>query len=864
MDSFLNSAQRKLPALRISVVITGIMAVIFFGLIAYALRQQIRAAEKPVHVAVTWGKSDCSTCQESTESPRPKSTPAASSSSLVEPASFQVETSQPEIDRSPLPPPVKTQDVASDSTSGTSADAVPGGSKDPAATPETQDNALQPSKDTSGLSCQANAFLTLFTPEGERLWKGRVPCTKDSGYVLEADHLPLVSRSTPGQLSAQAVGHLADSVAVDLIVHGGEEEEVSLRPQVAYLQLQPVLPLLTFLFLFPAALGLGASISHLLSGWQGKAETYSHWAGICWTTVILLFGGAYYSGGHHWMVILWPDLVMSTGVVIFAFLGTLTYVAYSIYDKSEGFFTEDGLRGQRDKYFRALGGRILIAPYTAVVIQAVLAPSFPSLRGGSASLFLAFFTGLWIKVVLDILHDIGGRFLSSSTAAKVAQRLESQDESSVPPPRSGSALALRPPSPFFDAVRQARQQLYEVPGVAGVGPGTKVTDGRDTEQQAIVVYVYEKKDLPTGDPETIPAVIAGVRTDVVEIAPPSEDSPCHTPALSYFWDKIYRDHLRQRGNIQPASPQIEQVGDVLVLTVGDAQDAFFQPNARIDQKFVPRLAYELVRGRLGDRYQFIDFVLDLDGGVRPQGNYYVAVHNDIAGIHFHKDPAPLDPSPEGRFSERADWNSHRLIGCQVHGQGKRFLTPWTLLHELGHAWCAYVHLNFPDLHLLISDGPGAGHHWSSHFDNGASCMDYDRMRWVHVRDDIFRQEPVPEEDTAFCDLDLYLMGFKSRQQMEPLRFVIPRPPAAGDNLQPGEVRAEVRYVDMQRVADAVGDWRHPDTPPPNTFHQAFVVVTQDADSGRTLAQTVDTMRRSHEERFKKATGGATLKTALSF
>ena len=60
-------------------------------------------------------------------------------------------------------------------------------------------------------------------------------------------------------------------------------------------------------------------------------------------------------------------------------------------------------------------------------------------------------------------------------------------------------------------------ELLKIPGVTAVDIAFKVTDGKTTDQMAIVVHVREKKpkkSLKAG--ETVPAVIEGVVTDVIE------------------------------------------------------------------------------------------------------------------------------------------------------------------------------------------------------------------------------------------------------------------------------------------------------------------------------------------------------------
>jgi hypothetical protein len=69
---------------------------------------------------------------------------------------------------------------------------------------------------------------------------------------------------------------------------------------------------------------------------------------------------------------------------------------------------------------------------------------------------------------------------------------------------------------------RAAERLLGLPGVHAVGIGGELTGGKPTGEVAIVVFVEAKR--PPGEvpvEELIPAEIEGVRTDVVEQAPPS-------------------------------------------------------------------------------------------------------------------------------------------------------------------------------------------------------------------------------------------------------------------------------------------------------------------------------------------------------
>ena len=61
-----------------------------------------------------------------------------------------------------------------------------------------------------------------------------------------------------------------------------------------------------------------------------------------------------------------------------------------------------------------------------------------------------------------------------------------------------------------------KPQIMQMPNVVGVGVGEKITDGKRTGELAIIVLV-RKKDPMIADSVRIPAEMAGVKTDVIEV-----------------------------------------------------------------------------------------------------------------------------------------------------------------------------------------------------------------------------------------------------------------------------------------------------------------------------------------------------------
>src|SRR5215207_10239360 len=82
--------------------------------------------------------------------------------------------------------------------------------------------------------------------------------------------------------------------------------------------------------------------------------------------------------------------------------------------------------------------------------------------------------------------------------------------------------------------------------------------------------------------------------------------------------------------------------------------------------------HTLLRGAVGDRYDFMSCYLDVGSGVVNLGSAAGTIFQDATGI--------------GRwtFNFRPDWGTTRL----QHYSYFSFITLNTLLHEIGHRWLA--------------------------------------------------------------------------------------------------------------------------------------------------------------------------------
>lgn len=714
----------------------------------------------------------------------------------------------------------------------------------------------------------ARVSLSAFTSDGQLVWTTNSQ-TDDSGrFTFNENDIPIVKDIYAGVLAAEAPNFLAakKNVSIQRVPQSGNGSasaspptasqlagKLEITPSLNRISLTAYNPWLTLIVLLPALFGLLFAILHLTRFSLGMWVTYWYAIGTCilWSAVVAALAGVYVSRGYALIPLFWSDLYVSSGVVAFAFIGSIVYVAFSMPDKDPGFFEAD-LKARR-KILLTVGGRVLVAPYVALTAYGILAGTFPTLRTGASAAFFGFFTGLWIKVVLDMLNDIGTRFLSAENAQKVADRLALTEVPEAQEIPNSSAIGMRPNKAFLDAVAEARKELLQKENVIGVAPGFKLSNVTSNRvDHAIVVYVYEKEALLEGDPKRVPETYRGFPTDVTPLPPADSYKECRGPAFSVSWEKVNADHgKRLEGSVLPRADAIEQLDQVLVL--GDSS-SFFTINSNGQTEFDVKMAYDTVRPRLGDRFDFVAFLVDRDSGLKYVGDYNVQVFNDVKGIkHYLGDS----------YSQRPAWNTTRLRACQVHSETD--LAQRTLLHELAHSWCAYA--TFKDAvgaadstALLIGGSDEQGlMHWGEAFDDGRSCMDYDRAEWVVNPDGTFTKVQIADEDFTYCPLDLYLMGLMPASQVGPIRLL--------QNLELIDAdlqtyRATEKLLTLEQVKASCGTRVPPAAPA--TFRQAFVIVSSDTNAGKQYAERVNEKRKKHEERFAKATGGrATLVTKLS-
>lgn len=536
----------------------------------------------------------------------------------------------------------------------------------------------------------ATVKLSAYTTDGHLVWSTTSQTNGEGIFTFHESEIPPVKEIFGAVLTAEAPNYLADKKNVQVSEQPitppatPPQQEVKrlirITPSLNRIPLIQYNSWLTIIVLMPAIFGLLFAILHLTRYSLGMWVTYWYAFGTAalWSAVVAEMIGIYVARGYALIPLFWPDLFVSSGVVIFAFIGSIVYVAFSMHDKGKTSFFDSDMATRR-KILLTVGGRVLVAPYIALTAYGIMAATFPTIRTGPFAAFFGFFTGLWIKVVLEMLNDIGMRFLSAESAQKVVDRMKSTEVSDAQQMASSSAASLKPDQAFLNAVAEARKELLQKENVIGVAPGFKLTDpGARKSEQAIIVYVYSKENLAEGDPSRVPDTFRGFPTDVIALPPAGPDAICHTEMSRLSWRKIHQDNLNRLGGM-PITTAASRVNQTEILMVLDPNETLFNSDAGNDFSIFDVLgAYQAVKPLLGDNggsFDFVSFAISNSLGMPSIVDYHVPVRNSIHGINYQIEGNP------GASAEPDIWSNEHLRACIVRGFDPQF-SFYRYLHEL--------------------------------------------------------------------------------------------------------------------------------------------------------------------------------------
>ena len=404
----------------------------------------------------------------------------------------------------------------------------------------------------------------------------------------------------------------------------------------------------------------------------------------------------------------------------------------------------------------------------------------------------------------------------------------------------------------------AKEEFSKIDGCLGVNFCEKRKGGKVTGENAIVVYVRKKipdvKQIPKD--QLIPSEFEGIATDVVELF--SKDR--ERRHLDYIKDhyrshdlaamdfaELNRAHLEQAG----ALPDIQKtgvVGEVFVMEDSDGRLTTVENGEEIPDLVE---AYKVFRQQNGDEFDFVTFFCDGPSGFPTfDTSFHWGIFNDIQGIG-----RPL-------------YDYRDVLGGSdklqsIHFMHHTHFNRYVILQEVGHRWGAFV--GFKEsaggpvkYDLLIQSGAGAYSHWDILFDDDLSPLDYDVIDWIANPDGTFSYQNIPNQNRAYCNLDLYLMGLIPSGQVGSFYFL-----RNIQNLGGQRFSAEKKQVQLQNIIFAEGDRRPTASEAQKLFKQAFVLLTRNYDLAASLGQTIDRFRQEYTAAFAEATNNlATVETTL--
>lgn len=413
------------------------------------------------------------------------------------------------------------------------------------------------------------------------------------------------------------------------------------------------------------------------------------------------------------------------------------------------------------------------------------------------------------------------------------------------------------PGKWREVLARAREEFGGREGCLGVKYCEKRKGGNLTGQNAIVVYVRQKrhpKEVPRG--ELIPPEIEGCLTDVVEVF--SKDRPRRH--LDYIKDhhrshdlaaldytRIHKAHLG-RVRVLPEVGRTGVVGEVFIIE---------DPNGRLtteeNGEAIPDLveAYKVFRQFHEDIFDFVTFFTDVDSGMPTfDTSFNAGIYNNIRGIGLSK------------YDYRLELGGSKSLQS-LHFIHHTHFNRYVILQEVGHRWGAFVGFRESaqgpvKYDLLIPSGAGAFSHWDILFDDDLSPMDYDQIDWVENPDGTFRNVTIPHQNRRYCNLDLYLMGLVPPTHVGSFYYLRNPQPVGG-----GRYAAEKKQLQAQNVIWAEEERVPAAAQAQKSFRQAFVLLTRHYDSATSLAETIDRFRHEYAADFTEATGNrATVDTTL--
>lgn len=322
------------------------------------------------------------------------------------------------------------------------------------------------------------------------------------------------------------------------------------------------------LFLMPATVGSLAAVAYVrrlrpgADGAEAHSGAYALFAVALWAIASVGLALSAAERALPTFPLLGGPIQVRVLVPVFAFIGVVGYATHSVAEHFSSFFDSPG-EAVRRKILVSIASRVIITPYLAVAITLLISDIDPA-----TELFFALFTGLFIKVVLNALNELGTKLLPARLQEQLEKRREKETPGQTTPPHV-TAEDLEP------LVPEVWNRLRGHARVVGVAVQRKETGGLKTPDLAFVVRVERKggPGLRAGDevPKSLDVRLrdgrtVSVMTDVVEVGRPTVNGAVLTAAPVFPATVISNEATpSNRGTISCVVRDVD-TGDALLLT----------------------------------------------------------------------------------------------------------------------------------------------------------------------------------------------------------------------------------------------------------------------------------------------------------
>ena len=188
-----------------------------------------------------------------------------------------------------------------------------------------------------------------------------------------------------------------------------------------------------------------------------------------------------------------------------------------------------------------------------------------------------------------------------------------------------------------------------------------------------------------------------------------------------------------------------------------------------------------------------------------------------------------------------------------------------ILHEIGHYWCCFV--NYQDDNGIRSNNLLQGSvHWHDQLlDVGTNDPMGGRYLWTETSPGVFRGTSRDHAggDGHYSDFTLYLMGLLPKEEVEPVKLVVPQSELTfeGNDLI---VSGEMKLIEIEDIISVEGERNPIYGESQKDFKAGFILWTKDKSKvSSNTKEKMNQMREIFERQWVEATRGlSTISTDL--